>query len=80
MRVELQIEAEHVAMALPDGGGGGGGGIMQQWEAEASSLPMGEQRHEGRLLLRLWDFFCFFVPGRRRGILIPQYTHTQKPK
>lgn len=50
---------------------------MQQWEAKASSLPMGEQRHEGRLLLRLWDCFLFFFPGRKRGIVVPQYTHTE---
>lgn len=55
--------AEHVAMALP----GGGGGIMQQWEAEASSLPMGEQRHEGKLLLRLWDCCFFFFSWEEEG-------------
>lgn len=32
-------------------------GNMLQREAGANSLPMGEERHEGRLVMRLLDFF-----------------------
>lgn len=41
-------------------------GNTLQWEAEASSLPMGEQRHEGRLVMRLLDFF--FLGGGGGGV------------
>lgn len=45
-------------------------GNMLQCEAEVDSLPMGEQRDEGRLVLRILDFF--FLGGGGGVYIISQ--------